>query len=169
MVIRVEILFNMFSKILIANRGEIALRILRACKELGIKTEITAKSENTEAMKLWDTTQYGAMIMLNKELQKQRADLYSAQTKGILNPSLEIKYADTKAILENLQKGKEKLFNVSLYINCRASTKKGLELLVRRVESELNALLIIPKTPAFRRHDEYPSQDRSLEASPRWL
>jgi len=29
---------NMFEKILIANRGEIALRIIRACKELGIKT-----------------------------------------------------------------------------------------------------------------------------------
>lgn len=28
----------MFTKILIANRGEIALRIIRACKELGIKT-----------------------------------------------------------------------------------------------------------------------------------
>ena len=28
----------MFSKILIANRGEIALRIIRSCKELGIKT-----------------------------------------------------------------------------------------------------------------------------------
>jgi acetyl-CoA carboxylase biotin carboxylase subunit len=28
----------MFSKILIANRGEIALRIIRACKEMGIKT-----------------------------------------------------------------------------------------------------------------------------------
>ncbi len=28
----------MFNKILIANRGEIALRIIRACKELGIKT-----------------------------------------------------------------------------------------------------------------------------------
>ena len=30
----------MFKKILIANRGEIALRIIRTCKELGIKTVI---------------------------------------------------------------------------------------------------------------------------------
>src|ERR1700710_2296169 len=30
----------MFSKILIANRGEIALRIIRACKEMGIATAV---------------------------------------------------------------------------------------------------------------------------------
>ncbi len=29
---------KMFNKVLIANRGEIALRIERACKELGIST-----------------------------------------------------------------------------------------------------------------------------------
>src|SRR5205814_9899780 len=30
----------MFSKILIANRGEIALRIIRACREMGIQTAV---------------------------------------------------------------------------------------------------------------------------------
>ena len=90
------------------------------------------------------------MVQINREMQKQRADLYSAQTKGIINPSLEIKYADTKSILENLQKGKEKLFNVSLYINCRADTKEALDLISRKVESELNSLLIIPKYSPFR-------------------
>ncbi len=38
----------MFQKILIANRGEIALRVIRACKELGIKTvAIYSKADET--------------------------------------------------------------------------------------------------------------------------
>ena len=34
----------MFSKILIANRGEIAVRIIRACKEMGISTVANSHS-----------------------------------------------------------------------------------------------------------------------------
>ncbi|MDI4658704.1 acetyl-CoA carboxylase biotin carboxylase subunit [Xanthobacter autotrophicus] len=40
----------MFRKILIANRGEIALRILRACKELGIATVAVHSTADADAM-----------------------------------------------------------------------------------------------------------------------
>ena len=39
----------MFEKILIANRGEIALRIQRACREMGIKTVVVHSEADTEA------------------------------------------------------------------------------------------------------------------------
>ncbi|MBV8791593.1 MAG: acetyl-CoA carboxylase biotin carboxylase subunit [Pseudolabrys sp.] len=40
----------MFDKILIANRGEIAMRVIRACKELGIPTVAVHSTADAEAM-----------------------------------------------------------------------------------------------------------------------
>lgn len=40
----------MFKKVLIANRGEIALRVIRACKELGIKTVAVHSTIDSNAM-----------------------------------------------------------------------------------------------------------------------
>ncbi|MDP2924791.1 MAG: ATP-binding protein [Nanoarchaeota archaeon] len=90
------------------------------------------------------------LVDLTRELQKQQADLYAMKMKGIFNPSLEIQYQDTRGTLENLQKGEERLFNVSLYINCKADSIKELDLLTKKIESELNSLMILPRTARLR-------------------
>ncbi len=40
----------MFDKILIANRGEIALRVIRACREMGIASVAVHSTADSEAM-----------------------------------------------------------------------------------------------------------------------
>ncbi len=92
------------------------------------------------------------MMMLNRELQKQRADLYAAEKKMKFKPSLEIQYQDTRGVLDSIQKGNEKLFNVSLYINIKARTRKELNILTRQVQSKLNSILVTPTIPYKKMH-----------------
>ena len=40
----------MFSKILIANRGEVAVRVIRACKEMGIDTVAVYSAADADAL-----------------------------------------------------------------------------------------------------------------------
>lgn len=50
--------------------GDECFEVAQEFKKFRINCLCTRDSRNTEAMKLWDTSQYGVMIMLNKEIHK---------------------------------------------------------------------------------------------------
>lgn len=93
------------------------------------------------------------LVMLNREIQKQKADLYAAQLKTQFIPSLDIQYQDTKAVLDNIQRGEDKLFTISLYVDIKADDEKELERQTRQAVAHLNSVLIIPHTPRYRMLD----------------
>ncbi len=49
--------------------GKEAKKAANLFKKYGILVKVVQKSETTEAAKLWDTTQYGSFILLNKEIK----------------------------------------------------------------------------------------------------
>ena len=126
--------------------------------EMGFLDKIISSGENydisvhIEPFPIEDT-----LIQLNRELQKQQADLYAEKSKGIYNPSLEIKFNSTKKVLQDLQKGKQKLFNVSLYVLCKGKNKKEAELLSKKIKADLEGLMIQSKTPLFQMQTAYES------------
>ena len=50
--------------------GKQARKASNIFKKLGLKTKVFKDARTTEAMKLWSTTQYGRLIMLEKEIYK---------------------------------------------------------------------------------------------------
>jgi len=93
------------------------------------------------------------LVLLHNQIVKQTTDLASSTMKGTPNPSLEIKLADTTRVYEELYKGEEKLFRVSLYIDCQAQGLDKLDLLTEKCKANMNAALIIPKTVDYRMAD----------------
>ena len=90
---------------------------------------------------------------IHNQIIKQTSDLYSSNAENTPNPSLEIKRKDTMKVYGLLYKGKEKMFNVSLYVDSQADNKDELELMAKRCRANMNALLIVPKDTDYRMAD----------------
>ena len=60
----------MFRKILIANRGEIAVRIIRAARELGIATVAVYSTADKEALhtRFWQMKQFVSALVRQQSL-----------------------------------------------------------------------------------------------------
>lgn len=64
--------------------GRKARRAAQIFEKLGIKTRVYPNAKTTEALKLWETTQYGRLIMLEKEIHawcsKNKVDFNAVYT-----------------------------------------------------------------------------------------
>lgn len=88
--------------------------------------------------------------LLETEIKKQKTDLYGLQAEGKIVPQALIqKHEDTKALLEAIQSGTEKMFTMSLYIDAKAYDKKTLEKLTTMIKAKMSSIMITPKVPSF--------------------
>jgi hypothetical protein len=91
-----------------------------------------------------------AIKFLENELKKQKTDIYGLKAEGKIIPqSLIQKHQDTKALLEAIQQGTEKMFAMSLYIDTKAQDPKELDKLTSKITAKMNSIMITPKVPSF--------------------
>lgn len=89
--------------------------------------------------------------LLENEIKKQKTDLYALESTGKLIPQALIQqHQDTMALLNLVQEGTEKMFDMSLYIDSKAYTMEDLEENTKKIMSTMNAIMLIPKIPALK-------------------
>lgn len=90
------------------------------------------------------------LSLLTNELKKQKTDIYALEYEGKIVPqSLIQKHKDTKALLEAIQAGTEKMFSFSLYIDAKSYEEKELRGITNRIRDTMNSIMITPKITSF--------------------
>ena len=88
--------------------------------------------------------------LLESEVKKQKTDLYALETEGKIVPQALIQqHQDTMALLQLVQEGTEKMFDMSLYIDAKAFTKEDMERISKQIRDTMNSIMIIPKIPSY--------------------
>lgn len=118
-----------------------------------LETFLSANEPYEISLHVRPTTISGTLVNLHNQIIKETSDLFSSKNEGTPNPSLQIKLKDTMNVYELLYKGKEKMFQVSLYVDSQASSLGELDLLTEKCKANMNALLIVPRTLDFRMAD----------------
>ncbi|MBD3388241.1 MAG: DUF87 domain-containing protein [Candidatus Altiarchaeales archaeon] len=88
--------------------------------------------------------------LLESELKKQKTDLYALEMEGKIVPqSLLQQHQDTMDLLQVIQAGYEKMFDISLYLDAKAYNKDDLDRVSKQIRDTMNSIMIIPKVPAY--------------------
>ena len=88
----------------------------------------------------------GVLEDLRRKIAEMEATISADVQKGkVVDPQVQLALDDARILQEELVKGSERFFQFGLYVTIPADTKEELDLITKRVESALGALLIISK------------------------
>jgi len=78
---------------------------------------------------------------LKNKLAELEATLSTQQSKGIImDPKSKVAYQDAQELMDNVASGKEKFFNMGMYIRLNADDLKSMDKLTKNVTSTLQAI-----------------------------
>ena len=115
-----------------------------------IEKLISTRDDYDISIHIEPTSIEATKVMLHNQIIKEQADYTIATMKGMPNPSLANKLSDTKEFFNWLDRGQERLFNVSIYVMCKAHSMDQLDYLTDKCKADLNSVSIIPKIPYYR-------------------
>jgi hypothetical protein len=88
--------------------------------------------------------------LLENELKKLKTDIYALESEGKIVPQALIQqHEDTTALLQLVQEGSEKMFDISLYIDAKGFTSEDMEKTSKIIKNTMNSLMIVPKIPSY--------------------
>lgn len=95
---------------------------------------------------------------LRRKIAEMEATLSSDEEKGLVaNPRIEAALTDALALQEELAKGTERFFQLSLYVDLPASSLQELEEITKKLNSTLSSLLLIPKIATLQMEEGFKS------------
>jgi hypothetical protein len=94
--------------------------------------------------------QNNARRKVRKQLTKLEKDKVRKENTGQISESIQNRLNDIKKLHKKLDKGEERLFDVSLNISTGSETKKGLKQNVQEARSEMNKQQLIPGEPNYK-------------------
>ncbi len=110
------------------------------------------------SMFIYPVESEGTLDRLRRRIAEMEAEIGADIERGrIPHASTQAQLEDAKSLQEQLVKGVERFFNLSLYITISADTRKELDTITNQVQSLLGSLLIISKVASLSMEEGFKS------------
>ena len=110
------------------------------------------------SMFVYPTSSPDILSDLRRKIAEMEATLASQEDQGVVaDAKVQAALEDAEGLMEELAKGVERFFQMSLYITLYSENKEELGQVSKNLESTLSSLLILPKTATLQMEEGFKS------------